>query len=137
MIDSSPLLLYSITFFLLPSVGLLCLEEAELVGITQDQWEAMVAMEVFLYQETGHLMRSLKEVQLQLLLAHWRIPEVIVAGTNCYNFTGVEMMIVSLSKIATGLSWTQLCKDIFGGNSQIIESCIQVVYLPLIHQLLS
>jgi hypothetical protein len=100
-------------------------EEAELVGIRRDQWEAMVAREV----DTPPRNRSLDEIsdgdafrltrfrkpQLQLLIQHWRIPDRIVTN-NRYSFTGEEILVVCLSKIATGLSWTQLCKDTFGGE---------------------
>jgi hypothetical protein len=104
----------------------LFLEEAELVGITEEQWQAMVAMEVFpalrnrsldeISEGDAHRLTRFWKEQLQSLLHHWSIPGVIVAGTNRYTFTGEEMLIVSLSKIGAGLSWTLLCKDIFGGN---------------------
>ncbi len=94
--------------------------------LTEEQWQAMVAMEVFpaprnrsldeISEGDAHRLTRFWRVQLQSLLNHWRIPEAIVAGTNCCTFTGEEMLIVSLSKIATGLLWTLLCKDIFGGN---------------------
>jgi len=94
----------------------LYLEEAELVGIHRDQWEAMVAREV----DTPPRNQSLDEIsdgdafrltrfrkpQLQLLFHHWRIPDKIVTEHR-YCFTGEEMLVVCLSKIATGLSWTQ------------------------------
>jgi hypothetical protein len=104
----------------------LFLEEAELVGIKEEQWQAMVAMEVFpaprnrsldeILEGDAHRLTRFRKVQLQSLLHHWRIPKVIVAGTSRYTFTGEEMLIVSFSKIGTGLSWTLLCKDILGGN---------------------
>ncbi len=87
----------------------LFLEEAELVGIIHNQWEAMVAMEVFsaprnrslneISEGDAHRLTRFWRVKLQSLLDHWRIPEVIVAGTNCYTFTGEKMLIVSLSKM--------------------------------------
>jgi hypothetical protein len=94
----------------------LYLEEAELVGIHRDQWEAMVAREV----DTPPRNQSLDEIsdgdafrltrfrkpQLQLLFHHWRIPDRIPTEHR-YCFTGEEMLVVCLSKIATGLSWTQ------------------------------
>jgi hypothetical protein len=95
----------------------LFLEEAELVGIMEEQWQAMVAMEVFPALRNRSLDEILEGDAHRLTrFHHWRIPEVIIAGTSRYTFTGEEMLIVSLSKIATGLLWTLLCKDIFGGN---------------------
>jgi hypothetical protein len=87
--------------------------------------EAMVAMEADPppgYQlldeisdgDAFRLMRF-KKLQLQLLILHWRIPDRIVTNGRC-TFTGEEMLTVCLSKTATGLSWTQLCKDTFGGD---------------------
>jgi hypothetical protein len=76
----------------------LFLEEAELVGITEEQWQAMVAMVVFIAPRNrslveisegdAHRLTRFRKVQLQSLLHHWRISEVIVAGTNRYTFTG-------------------------------------------------
>jgi hypothetical protein len=106
-------------------LGNLDLEEAELVGICHDQWDAMVAREV----DTPPRNQSLDEIsdgdafrltrfrksQLQLLIQHWRIPDRIVTDHR-YCFTGEEILVVCLSKNATGLSWMQLCKDTFRGD---------------------
>jgi hypothetical protein len=102
------------------------LEEAQLVGITHSQWEAMVAIELDtpprnqsindISEGDAYRLTRFRKDQLQLLIVHYRIPEHIVVGANGYVFNGEEMLIVSLSKIATRLSWMHLCKDIFSGN---------------------
>ena len=83
----------------------LYLEEAELVGIRHDPWEAMVAREV----DTPPRNRSLDEIsdgdafrltqfrklQLQLLIQHWRIPDRIVTNHR-YSFTGKEKFMCQM-----------------------------------------
>jgi hypothetical protein len=41
-------------------------------------------------------------------LLHWQIPGVIVTGSQQYCFSGEEVLIVSLAKLATGDPWTRL-----------------------------
>ncbi len=53
--------------------------------------------------------------QLHLLLRHWRIPDLIVTGP-CYQFTGEEVLIVCLARIASGDPWTWLIDGFFGGD---------------------
>jgi hypothetical protein len=53
--------------------------------------------------------------QLRLLLAHWRIPDVIITQQR-HRFTSEEILIVCLAKIATGIPWTRLIPDNFGGD---------------------
>ena len=53
--------------------------------------------------------------QLRILLVHWRIPETVIAGYR-HKFTGEEVLLVSLSRIATGDPWTRLIDGNFGGE---------------------
>jgi hypothetical protein len=53
--------------------------------------------------------------QLRLLLLHWRIPNVIVTGPH-YQFSGEEILLVSMAKIATGDPWTRLIDRFFCGD---------------------
>jgi hypothetical protein len=48
-------------------------------------------------------------------LAHWRIPNVITTQQR-HQFTGEEILIVCLAKIGTGIPWTHLIPDNFGGD---------------------
>jgi len=108
------------------SLDNLFLEEEQLVGITRDQWEAAVAREgdtparnrsiEALSEGDAHRLTRFRKEQLQLLLIHWRIPVEVVTTRNRYVFTGEEVLIVCLTRVATGMSWTQLSKDVFGGN---------------------
>ena len=104
----------------------LILEEHELVGITRGEWEAAVAREAdtpprnrsieALSEGDAHRLTRFRKEQLQVLMVHWRIPAQVVTARNRYVFTGEEMLIVCLTRLATGWSWTQLSKDVFGGN---------------------
>jgi hypothetical protein len=53
--------------------------------------------------------------QLRMLLVHWRFPETVVAGYR-HRFTGEEVLLVSLARIATGDPWTRLIDGNFGGD---------------------
>ena len=88
-------------------------EEDELLNIQHGEWIPLV--------ETPPRNRSIDELskenaksltwfnkdQLHQLLLHWQIPAVIVTG-QWYSFTGEEVLIVSLAKLATGDPWTRL-----------------------------
>jgi hypothetical protein len=65
-------------------------------------------------EKAKELTRFTKE-QLRLLLLHWRMPDVIVTGPR-YQFTGEEVLLICLSKIATGDPWTRLIDGFFGGD---------------------
>jgi hypothetical protein len=78
------------------------LEEAALVGIHHDQWEAMVAREVDTPPRNQLLdeisdggafrLTRFRKSQLQLLIQHWRIPDRIVTKHR-YSFTGKEKLM--------------------------------------------
>jgi hypothetical protein len=104
----------------------LILEEQELVGVTRDDWEAAVAREAdtpprnrsieALSEGDARRLTRFRKEQLQFLMVHWRTPAQVVTARNRYVFTGEEMLIVCLTRLATGLSSMQLSKDVFGGN---------------------
>jgi len=48
------------------------------------------------------------------LMVHWRIPAQVVTARNRYVFTGEEMLIFCLTRLATGWLWMLLSKDVFG-----------------------
>jgi hypothetical protein len=50
-----------------------------------------------------------------MLLLHWRIPNDIVTEQR-YRFSGEEILIVCLAKVATGDTWTRLIPGYFGGD---------------------
>jgi hypothetical protein len=58
----------------------------------------------------------------QLLNIHhgeyWQIPAVIVTGSQRHCFSGEEVLIVSLAKLATVDLWTCLITVFFGGDVQ-------------------
>ncbi len=60
-----------------------------------------------LSEETAKELTRFTKEQLRILLHHWRIPDVIVCGPR-YQCTGEEVLIICLSKIATGDTWTRL-----------------------------
>jgi len=68
-----------------------------------------------LSDEVAHQLTRFNKGQLQLLLIHWRIPPVIVTRQR-HRFTGEELLIICLSKIATGDPWTRLIPGYFGGD---------------------
>jgi hypothetical protein len=68
-----------------------------------------------LSDEDAHSLTRFNKDQLRLLLVHWRIPAVIVTEQH-YRFSGVEMLIVGLTKIATDDPWTRLIPGYFGGD---------------------
>jgi len=47
-----------------------------------------------------------KMSQLQLLLLHLWIPNIVITGPCRYRFTGEELLIVCLTYIASGMPWT-------------------------------
>ncbi len=63
----------------------------------------------------AHRLIRFRRDQLRLLLAHWRIPEFVITQQQ-HHFTGEEILLVCLAKIATGIPWTHLIQDNFGGD---------------------
>jgi hypothetical protein len=68
-----------------------------------------------LSEETAKQLTRFMKDQLRILLLHWRIPNDIVTGPR-YQFTGEEVVIVCLARIATGDPWTRLIDGFFGGD---------------------
>ena len=52
--------------------------------------------------EDAHRLTQFRRDQLRLLLAHWRIPEFVITQQQ-HHFTGEEILLVCLAKIATGI----------------------------------
>ena len=57
-----------------------------------------------------------RKSQLQLLLLHLRIPNIVITAPNRYRFTGEELLIVCLTYIASGMPWTYFIEYKFGGD---------------------
>jgi len=57
-----------------------------------------------------------KKNQLQLLLLHLRLPNIVIIGPCRYKFTGEELLIVCLTYIASGMPWTYFIEYKFGGD---------------------
>jgi len=127
----------------------LILEEQELVGITRDEGEAAVAREAdtpprnrsieALSEGDAYRLTRFRKEQLQVLMVHWRIPAQVVTARNRYVFTGEEMLIICLTRLATGLSWTQLSKDVFGGNprrwSPLFHRFVDFLFVDFYHKI--
>ncbi len=72
----------------------------------------------------------------QLLNIHhgeyWQIPAVIVTGSQRHCFSGEEVLIVSLAKLATGDPWTCLIPDFLavmcGAGLQRLDG-LSIIYL--------
>jgi hypothetical protein len=89
-------------------------EEDELLNIHHGKWIPLVetpprnrSIEELSEENAKSLTRFNKD-QLHQLLLHWRIPGVIVTGSQRYRFSGEEVLIVSLAKLATGDPWKRL-----------------------------
>ncbi len=67
-----------------------------------------------LSQEKAKELTRLTKDQLGILLQHWRISDQFVVGPR-YQFMGEEILIVCLTKIATGDLWTHFIDGYFGG----------------------
>ena len=96
-------------------------EDDRLMNLRRWQWAPLVetpprnrSIDELSDEDARSLTRFNKE-QLRLLLLHWRIPEVIITEQR-YRFSGEEMLIVGLTKIATGDPWTRLIPGYFGGD---------------------
>ena len=54
--------------------------------------------------------------QLRHLLKHLRLPDVVILPRRRYRFTGEEILIVCMARIATGDPWHRLIPINFGGG---------------------
>jgi hypothetical protein len=68
-----------------------------------------------LTDEVAYSLTRFTKEQLRLLFAHFRMPEVIVTEHR-HHFSGEEVLIVCLAKIATGDPWIRLIPGFFGGD---------------------
>jgi len=96
-------------------------EEDELLNIRHGEWIPLAETPPRnrsideLSEENAKSLTRFNKDQLHQLLLHWRIPAVIVTGQR-YSFTGEEVLIISLAKLATGDPWTRLIPGFFGGD---------------------
>jgi len=60
--------------------------------------------------------KRFQKSQLQLLLQHLCIPNIVITAPNRYRFTGEELLIVCLTYIASGMPWTYFIEYKFGGD---------------------
>jgi hypothetical protein len=99
----------------------LLVEEDTLVNVRQWQLPHLIVTDPKnrsideISDEDAHRLTRFRKDQLRLLLAHWRIPDVIVTQQR-QRFTGEEILLVCLAKNATGIPWTRLIPDNFGGD---------------------
>jgi len=66
-------------------------------------------------ESTAKELTRFNKEQLWVLLLHWRIPERVMTGYQ-HVFSGEEILLVSLARIATGDPWIRLIKGYFGGE---------------------
>ncbi len=96
-------------------------EDDRLMNIRRWQWAPLAetpprnrSIDELSDEDARSLTRFNKE-QLRLLLVHWRIPEVIITEQQ-YRFSREEMLIVGLTKLATGDPWTRPLPGYFGSD---------------------
>ncbi len=65
--------------------------------------------------EDAYRLTRFRRDQLRILLTHWRIPDVVITQQR-HRFTGEEILLVCLAKLGTGIPWTRLIPDNFGGD---------------------
>jgi hypothetical protein len=70
-----------------------------------------------LSEENAYAWTRFRKHQLRLLMVHLRIPNTVVIGPrHRYRFSGEEILIICLSRLATGDPWTRLIPSHFGGD---------------------
>jgi hypothetical protein len=70
--------------------------------------------------------------QLRLLMVHLHILNTVVVGPRQrYRFSGEELLIVCLTRIATGDPWTRLTPSHFGGDVR----CWSIAFCWFIHHM--
>jgi len=78
------------------------------------------------------------KAELFLLLLHLRLP-LFVTTTNRYRFTGEEILIFCLTRIALGLDFTLLVESKFGGSatrwSEAFKWFIEHIYFTFYHRI--
>ena len=68
-----------------------------------------------LSEEDAYALTRFRKHQLRLLMLHLRIPNTVAIGPR-YRFSGEELLIVCLTRFATGDPWTRLIPSHFGGE---------------------
>ena len=66
--------------------------------------------------DVAQRMTRFTKPELWQLLVHLRLPTKIVLPRKRYAFTGEELLIACLSRIATGDPWCRLIPSNFGGG---------------------
>jgi len=78
------------------------------------------------------------KAELVLLLLHFRLPEYLWTR-NRYRFTGEEVLIFCLTRIALGLDFTELVASKFGGSStrwsEAFKWFIEHLYFTFYHRI--
>jgi hypothetical protein len=68
-------------------------------------------------EEDAYAWTRFRKHQLRLLMVHLRIPNTVVIGRrHRYRFSGEEILIICLSRFATGAPWTRLIPSHIGGD---------------------
>jgi hypothetical protein len=122
-------------FFQLDS---LVAQEDELLNIWHGEWIPLVGTPPRncsfdeLSEENAKSLTRFNKDQLNQLLLHWQIPAVIFTGSQRHCFSGEEVLIVSLAKLATGDPWTCLIPDFLavmcGAGLQRLDG-LSIIYL--------
>jgi hypothetical protein len=93
-----------------------------------------------LSEENAYAWTRFRKHQLRLLMAHLQIPNSVVVGPRQrYRFSGEELLIVCLTRIATGDPWTRLIPSHFGGNARrwsiAFRWFINHIYITFYHKI--
>ena len=82
-------------------------------------------------------MFGFKIQELELLRAHWRIPQVM--RNNGRVFDGEEAMLVFLYYIRTGIPFTRMADTVFGGDPRLFTNFVREIadhlYLNFYHKM--
>ncbi len=89
-------------------------------------------------EEFAYTFTRFTKDQLRILFLHLRIPQVIIIP-NHHRFTGEEVLIISLARLATGDPWTRLIPGNFGGNvrrwSAAFRWFIEHIFITFYHKI--
>ena len=87
-----------------------------------------------LSEEDAYTWTRFTKSQLQQLYIHLRMPLNVTSPIR-QTFTGEEILIISLTKCATGEAWTHMVPSKFGGDprecSFIFKWFINFIFLPV------
>ena len=96
--------------------------DVDLCAIRTDEFQPLVLnskmnrMIVDLEPDFVQRMTRFTKEELYQLLVHLRLPSTITTNIRGYKFTGEELLIVCLARIATGDPWCRLIPNNFGGG---------------------